>query len=86
MSKVCPLISDPRGNAGSNPVVVNLTSCSARSDDFPNRGGIRTATHGHFIAAVVPIATLQVLTPATNGFLVWFDGGGDFGPAGYTFH
>jgi hypothetical protein len=153
--KVCPLISDPRGNAGSNPVdfrnlfvgndtqnvyflvefagdasknvlsmihldtdmdqttgcnvsiprlngseygiflqsptsggdfVGNLTSCSAGSDDFPNKGGIRTATHGHFIAVIVPIATLQVLTPATNGFLVWFDGGGNFGPAGYTLH
>jgi hypothetical protein len=65
--------------------VGNLTGCAAGSDDFPNGGGIRTATNGHFIAAIVPISTLQILTPGVQGFLVWFDGGGNFGPGVYMF-
>jgi hypothetical protein len=64
----------------------NQSLCSAGSDDFPNRGGIQTQTVGHFIAVIVPISTLQILTPAVNGFSVSFNGGGNFGPAVYLFH
>jgi hypothetical protein len=65
--------------------VGNMTTCSSGSDDFPDRGGIKTATVGHFIAVLVPISTLQILTPGVNGFSVWFNGGGAFGPAVYLF-
>jgi hypothetical protein len=65
--------------------VGNMTGCSAGSDDFPDRGGVRSATVGHFIAVSVPISTLQILTPGVNGFAVSFNGGGNFGPAVYLF-
>lgn len=64
--------------------VGNHTGCSAGSDDFPNRGGIRTATIGRYIAVSVPLSTFREVTPDIQGFLFWFDGGGNFGPAGHT--
>lgn len=43
------------------------------------------ATQGRFIVVSVPIATLQILTPDVGGFLVSFNGGGNFGPAACKF-
>jgi hypothetical protein len=69
----------------SAPFVGNVTSCSSGSDDFPDRGGVQMVIHDNFTVLSVPIATLQILTPDVTGFLVDFEGGGNFGPAGYQF-
>ena len=74
----------PAHLGGGGPFVGDQRDCSSGSDDFPDRGGIRTATVGRHIAVSVPLSTLQLVTPDTQGFLFWFDGGGNFGPAGHT--
>jgi hypothetical protein len=70
----------------SAPFVGNETGCAAGSDDFPDRGGVHMVMYQNFTVLSVPIATLQLLQPDLSGFLVWFDGGGNFGPAGYQIH
>jgi hypothetical protein len=67
----------------SDPFVGNMATCSAGSDDFPDRGGVRMVIHENFIVLSVPIATLQILTPDVSRFLVDVNGGGNFGPAAY---
>ena len=67
----------------SAPFVGNMSACAAGSDDFPDRGGVHMVIHENFTVLSVPIATLQILQPDLTGFLVWVDGGGNFGPAAY---
>jgi hypothetical protein len=67
-----------------DPWVGDVRDCMSGSDDFPDRGGALGSAKGSTVVLSVPIETLQLLGQS-NGFLVWFDGGGNFGPAAYTY-
>jgi hypothetical protein len=66
------------------PFVGDVRDCLSGSDDFPDRGGAQGVFKGARVTVSVPIETLQILGPS-DGFFVWFDGGGNFGPAVYKY-
>jgi hypothetical protein len=67
-----------------DPFVGDVRDCMSGSDDFPDRGGAQIVFKGPRATISVPIETLQILGQS-EGFLVWYDGGGNFGPAVYKY-
>jgi hypothetical protein len=68
----------------ADPFVGDVRDCMSGSDDFPDRGGAQIVFKGARATISVPIETLQILG-SSDGFLVSFDGGGNFGPATYKY-